>query len=126
MRSGGAASSPGHNPRREEAVNSGRRDEQMVPYDPIRAGKGKAVQVDKDWHSTSRGVAGRGNRDQGNAGHRNAATAMPDSVIPWEQGKIYLRRSNSAHLGKREVQDKQHNNKMLVRIRKDTMMVIRP
>ena len=52
-------------------------------------------------------------------------TVMPDSVIPWEQGKMYLGSSNSTHLGRREVQDKQHNNKMLVWIRKDTMMVIR-
>ena len=51
-------------------------------------------------------------------------TAMSDSVILWEWGKMYLRRNN-VNLDKEEVQDKQHNSVLRIRIKKDTMMVIR-
>ena len=47
-KSAGATSSPHGGPRREEVVTSARRNKQIVPYDPARAGKGKEVQRNED------------------------------------------------------------------------------
>ena len=72
-KSAGAASSPHGGPRREEVVTSARRNKQIIPYDPKRAGKEKEMRKNDDRRSVGRGEAGRGNHDQGNAGQGNAA-----------------------------------------------------
>src|SRR4051812_2372471 len=55
-----ATSSPGNNTRKDRAVTSGKRNKQIVPYDPAVAGK-----VNEN----------RGNGSRGNSGERNPGRA---------------------------------------------------
>src|SRR3954471_18721162 len=55
-----AASSPGNNARKDRAVTSGKRNKQIVPYDPVVAGKANE---------------NRGNGSRGNSGERNPGRA---------------------------------------------------
>src|SRR3954470_9860625 len=85
--SAAAASSPGNNARRDKAVTSGKRNKQIVPYDPAIAGK-----ADENRGNASRGNSGERNHGcrekdgdgRGNGGRREPARDNHENQTPAE------------------------------------------
>src|SRR4051812_14170921 len=74
-----AASSPGNNARKDRAVTSGKRNKQIVPYDPAVAGKvnenrgngSRGNSGDRNPGRANKGNGSRGNGDLGRGNHEN-------------------------------------------------------
>src|SRR4051812_32502604 len=88
-----AASSPGNNARRDRAVTSGKRNKQIVPYDPAIAGKSNE---------------NRGNGSRGNSGERNPGRA--------EKGGGSR---GNGDLGRAELGRGNHENNIPVEVRRE-------
>src|SRR4051812_31072169 len=88
-----AASSPGNNARRDKAVTSGKRNKQIVPYDPAMAGKTNE---------------NRGNASRGNSGERNHGRVEKDGGS-----------RGNGDIGRREPARGNHENNTPVEVRRE-------